>query len=496
MQFSEDDLQRFAAWSGDRNPLHVDADFARSTPFGQPIAHGMLSVIDALATGLTPPGGPLSSLDIEFRGAVVPGVAYRVESTRSGAEVNVAVRSESQAVLTLVANTAPAEAAQAPVDLSWLPEHAAALAASTGGPRREPAARTIGEFEAGIEIVGAYRTSPGAWTSPLAGPAAAVLGLCSYLVGMEIPGLQSLFTRVTLRFSAEAGSAAAGGARPHGSRDAEAGAMLWYRARTVRFDRHFRLLDTQVDIATADGRPVAAGVLRSYVPFGRLTTDLDSLSPHLSAAAGRLKGLVALVCGGSRGLGADISAALALAGCHVYASAREDSDAAADLRLRLEQRGFHLEFVQGDAGDPAWCEQTLARIRSTHGRLDLLVLNACSAPSVLRIAPDASARHDEYVPPEPASRADAARGMSLDARRQRRRDRVRLVVVRRGAAARIQPLRRAEAGGRGHRAHGTAGAVTPHLADRAAAAPADDLERHAGRRRSGPFRRIGPPCTS
>lgn len=36
------DFDRFAALSGDDNPIHVDAFFAARTPFGRTVAHGML----------------------------------------------------------------------------------------------------------------------------------------------------------------------------------------------------------------------------------------------------------------------------------------------------------------------------------------------------------------------------------------------------------------------------------------------------------------------
>ena len=40
---TEKDLDLFIEITGDKNPLHVDADFAQQTFFGQRIAHGMLS---------------------------------------------------------------------------------------------------------------------------------------------------------------------------------------------------------------------------------------------------------------------------------------------------------------------------------------------------------------------------------------------------------------------------------------------------------------------
>ena len=36
------DIRRYAEASGDFNPIHIDEDFARATPLGGTIAHGML----------------------------------------------------------------------------------------------------------------------------------------------------------------------------------------------------------------------------------------------------------------------------------------------------------------------------------------------------------------------------------------------------------------------------------------------------------------------
>ena len=54
---TEADIVAFAALTGDYNPLHVDADFGKTTQFGERIAHGMLGASYAVgliaALGLT-----------------------------------------------------------------------------------------------------------------------------------------------------------------------------------------------------------------------------------------------------------------------------------------------------------------------------------------------------------------------------------------------------------------------------------------------------------
>ncbi len=47
---TEEDILRFAELSGDDNPLHTDPEYAKTTMFGQQIAHGLLGL--AVASGL------------------------------------------------------------------------------------------------------------------------------------------------------------------------------------------------------------------------------------------------------------------------------------------------------------------------------------------------------------------------------------------------------------------------------------------------------------
>ncbi len=62
---TEADIMAFAGLSGDFNQLHTDAEFAKNTPFGQRIAHGLL--VTAIASGLAAQTGILEGTTIAFR---------------------------------------------------------------------------------------------------------------------------------------------------------------------------------------------------------------------------------------------------------------------------------------------------------------------------------------------------------------------------------------------------------------------------------------------
>ena len=62
---TEHDVVKFAGLSGDFNQIHTDAEFAKSTPFGQRIAHGILGL--AIASGLAVQTGILGANVIAFR---------------------------------------------------------------------------------------------------------------------------------------------------------------------------------------------------------------------------------------------------------------------------------------------------------------------------------------------------------------------------------------------------------------------------------------------
>ena len=81
---TEADIVNFAGLSGDFNPIHLDHEFARATPFHRPIAHGLL--ILSMASGLALYSPPMRTMafvairDWQFRGPVFIGDTLRVHT--------------------------------------------------------------------------------------------------------------------------------------------------------------------------------------------------------------------------------------------------------------------------------------------------------------------------------------------------------------------------------------------------------------------------------
>ena len=81
---TEADVAAFAGLSGDFNPIHVDAESAKNSPFGERIAHGMLTV--AVSTGLANLTGlmegttiALMEQNIKYKAAVKFGDTIRLQ---------------------------------------------------------------------------------------------------------------------------------------------------------------------------------------------------------------------------------------------------------------------------------------------------------------------------------------------------------------------------------------------------------------------------------
>jgi acetoacetyl-CoA reductase/3-oxoacyl-[acyl-carrier protein] reductase len=96
-----------------------------------------------------------------------------------------------------------------------------------------------------------------------------------------------------------------------------------------------------------------------------------------------LAGRVALVTGGTRGIGAAISRSLADAGAIVAAGFGRNAERAEEFRSELIDNGATVSLHRGDVSSATDSRRTIGEVIEQHGRLDILVNNAgitCDRP--------------------------------------------------------------------------------------------------------------------
>ncbi|MEV3991421.1 3-oxoacyl-ACP reductase family protein [Streptomyces sp. NPDC049837] len=96
-----------------------------------------------------------------------------------------------------------------------------------------------------------------------------------------------------------------------------------------------------------------------------------------------LEGQVALVTGGSRGIGAAVCRRLAADGAAVAINYRSSEGAAKELAHEIEAAGGRALAVPGDVADAAQAEQMVRLVTEGLGGLDILVNNAGVAQDAL-----------------------------------------------------------------------------------------------------------------
>jgi NAD(P)-dependent dehydrogenase (short-subunit alcohol dehydrogenase family) len=344
-------VARFAAASGDVNPLHVDPSFARRTPFGECIAHGALVTIAMLGALAAPDQPEIRVLRAWFTGGVLPGVPVRVTAApaRDGWELRLTGRGRSLARVL----AAPADA-RITSRLTSLAQSAPAGGPGAAAMRRQPADPEPSTFAAGVTHHGDFATA-----DDLAALAAELgaggigrglldgLAWASYVVGMELPGLHSLLSGVTLEVDPPG----------HGAR---------YTVAVRRHDPRTGQLDLDGTLVDAAGSPVVNGSVEAFARSPAAGPDLAALGIAEGAAATPPSRGRAVVIGASRGFGAVLGLALAdrgyaVTGVHSQPLAPGEASALMSVR-RL------------DARDPVDMEQL------TGEALDGLVLNAALPP--------------------------------------------------------------------------------------------------------------------
>lgn len=313
----------FASISADVNPMHMNSVAARRTQSGRTVVHGMHEVVRALDLyASASPGLPLpSKLAVRFPNPVYVGDTVDIVRLETAApqlrlqvQVDGTVTADlriilgAQAVASYALPTIPVEKEAACRELSL-----SEMRGRTGNVRSAADLTEITKhFPAASAWIGAHRV--------------AALIILSRLVGMECPGLHSLFSGFSVELKDDAENS------------------ITYRVATA--DERFRLLNIEV---------AGLGIQGSVEAFARHPPipqpTMDQLAS--SVKADEFAGQTALIIGGSRGLG-ELTAKLVAAGggdvVITYAVGREDAE---HVAAEIKTSGRKCSVISYDVRKPA-----------------------------------------------------------------------------------------------------------------------------------------------
>ena len=107
------------------------------------------------------------------------------------------------------------------------------------------------------------------------------------------------------------------------------------------------------------------------------------------------KGKVALVTGGSRGIGKAIALELASRGADIAFNYLRGHDSAVEAQREIEDLGVRCLKMKAHLGEKARIEEMFSLVKDEYGRLDFLINNAASG--VQRTAADLDEKHWDWT---------------------------------------------------------------------------------------------------
>lgn len=374
------DMDLFSAVSHDVNPLHTSSDYARRTPFGEPVVFGILGALASLQHAPSRPSQTLNKVELLFSNPLFVGVTYRVAVEATDTEDNIAVLDGRRRMIECT--FAYHDAANPP---------ARALPAS-----QAVASRTVpAEWEEAIltdqlSVAGEYMPPSqqmkqliARWKLDDKGITPAqvcALAWTSYVVGMELPGKQAAYSRLEMSLTTN---------QPVST------APYRYVVKLVRRDLRFNMLRLAAQLHVGE-TVVADAQIAAFLRSGSRACAFDTLERFLPPSQA-LVGKVALVIGGSRGLGAALVGALASQGCTVLLNYSRSQQEAEAVRDSLTGVAGEVRLLAGDAADGNWCRQQSESLKQEFGGLDFLVCNASPAIRPLDFMTDTLERFHQFV---------------------------------------------------------------------------------------------------
>ena len=277
--FLKDNLD-FAIFCGDTNPIHLDKIAARRTLYGQCIVHGIHALLWALESLFEAKGITVTKLKTRF---IKPIFLNEEIDLLWAPKINQLLIQADGALLAAISVTRGNLLFDSTSKFETFPI------------RNSPVANTLAECiqlpKQPFKVFGDVNLANKLFPNFLRGYGrhiVAEIGGCSQLVGMECPGLHSLFASLKVDFNEKI--------KPTSQSSYE-----------VRGDERFKLINIAIT-----GLAITAEVEAFYRPIPALVQPISEIAS--SVRKGEFAGIRALIVGGSRGLGALVSKIISAGG--------------------------------------------------------------------------------------------------------------------------------------------------------------------------------------
>ena len=357
-----DDMEWFAAISGDYNPLHMNAEYAAVTPYGKQVVYGVLGALTAIGKCIAALGKPIriTSLEAHFRSPLFVNEEYDyVYDVIGEKEIHIGINSQGNVMtlITLGFDDKPVNKCMLETDHSLVNSNKQAL---------EPSSSEIISFKE----TGEYTLSlhPGVIECleelGIDNYVVCVMAFTSFLVGMKNPGKQALFEKLKIDFD---------GSDDYTKTD--------YFIKTVKYDEKIQKLVMKGMLNSADSS--ANVVLESYIR-PELEWSYDNSVSIIEGSAlskcSEFSGKNVLVLGGSRGLGADLALQAASLGGNIFINYGHNKAFADHIVDEIKAKGCTVAAFCADISIFEEVQGLYADIIAEYGRIDVVI--NCAYPHI------------------------------------------------------------------------------------------------------------------
>lgn len=380
VSISKESVELFSHASRDINPLHMSDEYAHRSPFGERIVHGVLGLLYCLSECKLSQNRIFAKINVEFLHPIFMDKEYTVGVKYNSDSTYIQLCDGRQVLLS------------AEIELSdeIHTENQNIKSEQIHNMRTEAADWKENELVPGLCIKGNYEPDWNALHTldkmlglSISGINTSVMTnlLCSsYLVGMEFPGRRALFSKLTLNLLC--------------ANEKPIGALL-LETTLQSFLPEFGLMRFETS-AYNDSQKVSSMEFQAFIRKELSSFNLDAIANSLPKSD-KLSNKVALVTGGSRGLGAALVLTLAGQGATIYLNYRNSHGSAKMVKEAAESLGGKVILLQGDSSDKSWCQDAREKIKSESGRLDMLCCNAWPSLNSLWIDDNRSFEITNYI---------------------------------------------------------------------------------------------------